>query len=304
VRTGAFAAAKVNLFLHVGPPEPSGYHPVSSLAVFADVGDRLSVAPAETFEFVVEGPFAPALKGEDDNLVLRAIRDLESAIGEAFGPMRLILQKNLPVAAGLGGGTSDAAAALRLLDIALGLVLPDELLAAVASELGADGALCFAGAPAIAEGRGERLSPAPQLPELHAVLVNPGRPSPTKTVYAAYDAAGLARPVERPDLPEAFESAAELAAFLALTRNDLERPAVLNEPAIGEVLARLHAAPETLLARMSGSGATCFALTEGEFDAASLAESLAREHVSWWVTPCRLGGPWDACEVDAGAAVF
>jgi 4-diphosphocytidyl-2-C-methyl-D-erythritol kinase len=293
VISSAFAPAKINLFLHVGPIEPSGYHPIASLAVFADVGDKVSVAPAEHFELVVDGPFAPALAGHDRNLVLDAIKSLEAETGLPLGPVRVLLEKALPVAAGVGGGTADGAATLRLFNSAFDLGLSTEALERLAADLGSDGPLCLHSWPAIAEGRGERLSPASDLPELHAVLVNPGRPCPTGAVYAAFDQTGLTRPVERPQLPDAIESAGELAAILALTRNDLERPAVLMEPAVGEVLARLHAAPQSLIARMSGSGATCFALVEGEMEALSLSEDVARDHPAWWVKPCRLGGPWE-----------
>lgn len=291
----AFAPAKINLFLHVGPLDPSGYHPIASLAVFADVGDRLSVSPAETFEFVVDGPFAPALAATGGNLVLAAIRGLEAETELPLGPVRVLLEKVLPVAAGVGGGTADAGATLRLFNAAFDLGLAPDALERIAAGVGSDGPLCLWSAPAVAEGRGERLSPAPDLPELHAVLVNPSAACATGAVYAAFDAAGSARPVDLPPLPEAFESAAELAAFLALTRNDLERPAVLVQPAAGEVLSRLHAAPQALIARMSGSGATCFALVEGELEAESLSADIARENPAWWVKPCRLGGPWPGC---------
>ncbi len=291
----AFAPAKVNLFLHVGALDPSGYHPVVSLAAFADVGDKVSLAPSESFEFVVEGPFAPILRDEADNLVVRALRELQRVTGLTFSPMRLMLHKTLPVAGGVGGGSSDAGAVLRLLRAAFELDVADEVLAQVAATMGADGPLCLFGVPSIAQGRGDELSPAPGLPELHAVLVNPLRPCPTGRVYAAFDAAASAHPPELPRLPEAFESAAELAAILAMTRNDLERPAILLEPAIGQVLARLHGDPQVLLARMSGSGATCFALTTGEMEAASLAAAISAERGDWWVAPCRLGGPWPDC---------
>jgi 4-diphosphocytidyl-2-C-methyl-D-erythritol kinase len=288
----AFAPAKINLYLHVGPAEASGYHPISSLAVFADVGDRLDLAPAEAFEFLIDGPGAAGLAADDDNLVLKAMRALERAAGARFGPLRLLLHKTLPVAAGLGGGSADAGAALKLLRAVFDLALSDDDLAAIAEGLGADGPLCLHARPAIAEGRGERLSPAPELPELHAVLVNPGVACPTAAVYQAYDAAGAPGSSDRPSLPQAFESTEELAAVLAQARNDLEPPAIALQPMIGEVLARLRDAPQTLFARMSGSGATCFALVAGEMEARSLAESLSVERPGWWVRPCRLGGPW------------
>jgi 4-diphosphocytidyl-2-C-methyl-D-erythritol kinase len=295
VNAHAFAPAKVNLYLHVGHAEASGYHPISSLIVFADVGDRLSASAAEAPEFLVEGPFADALADADpaQNLVVRAVAALEQAIGTSFPPLRLVLTKALPIAAGLGGGSADAGAALRLLTRLFDLPLDEDALAAIAAGIGADGPMCLLSAPCLAEGWGERLSPAPGLPALHAVLVNPGVASPTPEVYRAYDLSGPAAGAQRPALPDGFESAEDLAAILAAsTRNDLEAPAVALQPVIGEALDRLRDAPETLLARMSGSGATCFALCAGDIEAAGLAAVLGEQQPRWWVRACRLGGPW------------
>ncbi len=280
----AFAPAKVNLFLHVGRPGDDGYHPVASLMAFADVGDVVAIQPAEAPGFEATGPFAAGLEGE--NLVVRAASALLARFPGPKPPFRLILDKRLPVAAGLGGGSSDAGAALRLLRDALGLPAPDALLEEIAAELGADGAACLWGRTVIAEGRGERLSPAPALPPLDAVLVNPGVGSPTGAVYGAYDQSGGA---DLPPLPDRFESAEEAAAWLAYRRNDLQAPAVAREPLIGEVLETLAAEPETLLARMSGSGATCFALCSGDIEAEGLAERLQAMRPEWWVRRCRLG---------------
>jgi 4-diphosphocytidyl-2-C-methyl-D-erythritol kinase len=292
VISSALAPAKVNLFLHVGPLAADGYHPLSSLVVFADAGDHVSVSLAETPEFLVEGPFAVALAGEADNLVLQAVRGLERAADVAMPPLRILLRKELPVAAGLGGGSSDAGAALKTVDDLLGLGLAEEMLEAIAAGLGADGPMCLKATPALAEDRGDRLSPAPGLPPVHAVLVNPGVPSPTGAVYRAYDDAGAPGGADRPTLPDRFETVEDLAAFLAGCRNDLEAPAVALAPEIGTVLDVLKAEPETLFARMSGSGATCFALCEGELEARSLTARLERERPGWWIRPCRLGGPW------------
>jgi 4-diphosphocytidyl-2-C-methyl-D-erythritol kinase len=291
VRSSALAPAKVNLFLHVGPPGADGYHPLSSLVAFADVGDRVSVSAAERSEFLVEGPFAPALAGEADNLVLRALRALERAAELVFPPLRVVLFKDLPVAAGLGGGSSDAGAALTLARDLLELQVTDETLDDLAAGIGADGPMCLHARPALAEGRGDRLLPAPGLPEVHAVLVNPRVPSPTGPVYRAYDA-DVRGGAERPFMPDAFESVEELAAFLATCRNDLQPAAVTLAPEIGTVLEVLRREPETLLARMSGSGATCFALCAGEIEARGLAARLMDERPQWWVRACRLGGPW------------
>lgn len=287
-----FAPAKVNLFLHVGPPQGDGYHPLCSWMVFADIGDTVAIQPAEQPEFVVDGPFAAGLIMEPRNLVQRAAEALLSRIPGPKPPFRLILDKRLPVAAGLGGGSADAGATLRLLRDALELRVGDAALEAVAAELGADGAACLWGRPVIAESVGEALSPAPRAPVLDAVLVNPRRASPTAAVYKAFDAAGAMGEADRPPLPEVIESVEEAAAYLSVLRNDLEPAAVRLEPAIAEVLETLREEPETLLARMSGSGATCFALTASDIEAEGLADRLQAMRPGWWVRRCRLGGPW------------
>jgi len=290
MRLSAFAPAKVNLFLHVGGPDDEGYHPISSLMVFADVGDEVALQASEALAFETTGPFGSEIPAGDDNLVMRAVAAFRGRIAMPLPPFRLLLDKRLPNAAGLGGGSSDAGAALRLLRDALAPALADADLETVAGSLGADGAVCLWGRPALAEGRGERLSAAPELPPLHAVLVNPLVPSPTGAVYRAYDSAVAAEGEARPWMPEAFESAEEVAAWLAMaTRNDLEAPAVRLEPLIGQVLETLRDEPEVLLARMSGSGATCFALCAGDFEAEGLAERLQTLRPDWWVRRCILG---------------
>ena len=288
----AFAPAKVNLFLHVGPPGADGYHPLCSLMVFADVGDQLAVHDADALTLKVRGPFADGAPASGDNLVLRAARALLARSAGPTPPVGLVLDKHLPVAAGLGGGSSDAGATLRLLREALGMDLDDEALEALAGELGADGAACLWGRPVLAEGRGERLSAAPQLPVLDAVLVNPRTPVSTPAVYRKFDEAGRFGDVEPPPMPAVFESAAELAGWLARQRNDLEAPAIAVEPQVGAALETLAAERETLLARVSGSGGTCFALCASDIEAEGLAERLEAIAPHWWVRRCRLGGPW------------
>jgi 4-diphosphocytidyl-2-C-methyl-D-erythritol kinase len=283
----AFAAAKVNLYLHVAAPAPDGYHPIASLMAFADVGDRVAAEPAEGLTLAIDGPFGEGLSAGPDNLVLRAARALLERAGRPGAGARLTLTKALPIAAGLGGGSSDAGAALRLINGLHGLGLGEAELEDVAAGIGADGAACLRARRLVAEGRGERLSPAPPMPALPAVLVNPGVPSPTGAVYRAYDASGapgdLARP-PAPPMPD-VQSAAE---WLAQCRNDLEPPAVALEPRIGEALEALRQAPESLLTRMSGSGATCFALCESTEAAGALAERLQEERPGWWVKAVRL----------------
>ncbi len=283
------APAKINLFLHVSAPAPDGYHPLCSLMVFADLGDRVGVTKAPGFR--LGGPYGPALEGEGDNLVLRAARALAGRLGGREIP-GLSLDKRLPVAAGLGGGSSDAGAVLRLLREAWAPDLSDDDLEAVAAGLGADGAACLWGRPVLAEGRGERLSPSPGLPVIDAVLVNPGGAVSTPAVYRGLDAGGVFSDVTPPLMPEAFESVEELAGWLRQTRNDLEPPALALAPAVADVLETLSGEPETLFARMSGSGATCFALCAGDYEAETLAERIEAMRPDWWVERCRLGGPW------------
>ena len=284
----AFAPAKVNLYLHVGATGVDGFHPISSWIVFADIGDTVSIGAAEDFEFGVDGPFAHDVPHDPDNLVLRARDAFLNAARIDAAPFRMLLTKRLPTASGIGGGSADAAAALRLLEAEFETPMPPF----VPLSLGSDVPACFRGGPLIAEGRGEVLHPAPLTSLLDAVLVNPGVASPTGRVFSAYDDAGAPGGAEAPDLPPVIGSAEEVAAILSLFRNDLEAPAIALAPIIGEVLELLRDQPETLLARMSGSGATVFALCAGATEAESLAVKLRLWRPDWWVAHCRLGGPW------------
>ena len=289
MRLSAFAPAKVNLFLHVGGPDAEGYHPISSLMVFADVGDTVMIQPSDAPEFEASGPFGAGVPHGADNLVLRAAQTFHARLGGPVPPYRLILDKRLPIAAGLGGGSSDAGAVFKLLRDALAPQLTDDDLEPLAASLGADGAACLQARALMAEGRGEILSSAPALPSLHAVLVNPGVPSPTGAVYRAYDAAVHPDGAQRPFMPATLETAEEAAGWLAVaTRNDLEAPAVALQPLIGEVLDVLREGPESLMVRMSGSGATCFALCAGDIEAETLAERIEAIRPDWWVRRCRL----------------
>jgi 4-diphosphocytidyl-2-C-methyl-D-erythritol kinase len=282
------APAKVNLYLHVAPIQADGYHPLASLMVFADIGDEVRGCVADTLSFSVEGPFGASLDAGEDNLVLRAARALLAACG-CRGGARLVLDKRLPLAAGLGGGSADAGAVLRLLRVLLRLDIDDAALQALAEGLGADGAACLWGRAVTAQGRGERLSPPPPLPPLPAVLVNPGVPSPTGAVYRTYDAMGAPGRADLPQAPDFIADVGAAATWLGGLRNDLQAPALKLEPRIAEALDALANAPEALLARMSGSGATCFALCPSDGAAQALADRLARDHAGWWVRACRLG---------------
>ena len=283
----AFAAAKVNLYLHVAPPTPDGYHPIASLMAFADVGDTIAGDPAPELSLQIGGPFGEGLSAGPDNLVLRAAAALLARAGRPGAGARLVLTKALPIAAGLGGGSSDAGAALRLLNAMHGLGFDDLALEGVAAEIGADGAACLRARLLVAEGRGEKLSPAPAMPPLPAVLVNPGALSPTGPVYRAYDASGAPGAADRPE-PPPLRTVRAAAEWLARCRNDLEAPALGLEPRIGEALDALKAEPEALLTRMSGSGATCFALTNTRADAEAVAARIAAAQPGWWVKACTL----------------
>jgi 4-diphosphocytidyl-2-C-methyl-D-erythritol kinase len=255
---------------------------------FADVGDELAASPADSMELVLTGPFGGDLAHEADNLVARARDALLDTVPRPPAPFRLTLAKGLPIAAGLGGGSADAAAALRLVRRAFVPEISDKLVGAIARALGADVYACLLGQPTMASGRGEALSPAPGLPDLHIVLANPRVPSPTGDVYRAYDLAPAT--ADAPHGPHSIASAIEAVAYLSARRNDLEAPAVRLRPQIGEVLSALAAQPETLLARMSGSGATCFAVCVDFAAATALAARLSRHEPNWWVRRTVLKG--------------
>jgi len=264
------ARAKVNLYLHVVGRRQDGYHLLDSLAVFPAVGDVLHGAPDDALSLQVFGPFAPALAEEADNLVLRAARLLAKARGVRAGA-RLVLEKNLPVASGIGGGSADAAAALRLLARLWQVDIPDGL----ASALGADVPVCLKSRPARMTGVGDVLAEAPALPTFGMVLANPGIAVPTPAVFAARAASGAGYSAPA-DVPPSWPSAQAMAKDLGRASNDLQTAAAAICPAVGETLAALAAMPGNRLARMSGSGATCFALFDNSKAAADAAATLAR----------------------------
>lgn len=284
---GGLAPAKVNLFLHVGPVDAEGYHPLVSLVAFADVGDVVTVQRAAQSSLTVTGLFGAVLAGEGDNLISRALRALADIVGADMPPLAVTLEKRLPVAAGLGGGSSDVGAALKAARDLLALDLTDAALAEVAATTGADGAMCLHARTAWAEGRGEVLSFEPRLPSLAALLVNPGAPSPTGAVYHAYDLGPTAH-ADRPAPPMDW-SAASVIDWLADQRNDLQAPAVALQPAIAEALRAVAALPEVRLTRMSGSGATVFGLFDSLAQAKAAGEALAQAQPGWWVAPVILG---------------
>ncbi len=274
------AAAKVNLYLHVVARRTDGYHDLDSLIVFAGVADRITVSAAAQFSLAVAGPFAAAVPAGDDNLVLRAARSLAAAAGVAAGAA-ITLTKELPVAAGIGGGSADAAAVLRALTDLWRVSLPPAMLADLALTLGADVPMCLAGRPAFVGGIGERLEPPPPLPPAWLVLANPRVALSTPAVFRE-----RREPFSDPGrFAGAPADAAALAALLDSRHNDLTAAAMRLAPVVGACLEALSALPGCRLARMSGSGPTCFGLFATEAEARPAATALAAAEPGWWVVP-------------------
>lgn len=278
----ADAPAKLNLFLHVTGRRADGYHLLDSLVAFADIGDRISAKQADSLSLSITGRFSGALTGEADNLVLRAARLLAEEAGRTPAAA-LTLEKNLPVAAGIGGGSADAAATLRALVRLWDLEIPPDRLMALGLRLGADVPACLLGQPCRLSGIGETLSPLPSLPALPVLLVNPGVPLSTPAVFRARDGGfGAAAPAILPAEPVA------LLDFLRAQRNDLTEAALSLVPQIGTALDRLESLPGCLLARLSGSGPTCFALMHDTESAETGAAALQTAQPGWWVRATRL----------------
>ena len=272
------ARAKINLFLHVGARRDDGFHPLQSLAVCPMAGDGLEAEEADELSLILEGPYAAALSG-DDNLVLQAARALALHAGH-MPAAKLTLTKNLPVASGIGGGSADAAAALRALASLWRLDLDQHVLCEIAAGLGSDVPVCVQSQSSFMEGRGEILTPVPILPCLPLLLANPGVAVSTKDVFARLD---QRRGVDM-NLPRGrFSDLADLLRFLETTGNDLEAPAIALQPVIGDVLKALKALPGALFARMSGSGATCYALMADDDGCQRAAATLKARHPDWWV---------------------
>ncbi len=285
--TVELAPAKLNLDLLVIGRTETGYHELDSLVVFASVADRLTFTPAEALSLRLEGPFAADLEtAAADNLVLCAARRLAEAAGRE-PRVEITLEKNLPVASGIGGGSADAAATLRGLARVLGLDWPVHALIELGPALGADVPVCVYARPARLRGSGERLDPIRGLPDLPLVLVNPGVPVATSAVFKALELPTMA--FRRPVLP-AHPSLGRFAVWLAESRNELEPAALGLAPVIGRVLDRLRALDDCLLARMSGSGATCFGLFPDAGKAAAAAARISAAEPGWWCTACTAPG--------------
>lgn len=285
--------AKINLALHVGGVRADGYHPVDTLCVYAEAGDVLTVGePAETFSLTISGAESEGLQAGPGNLILRAA---EAFAGEAaVSPLHFHLEKNVPVASGIGGGTSNGAAALILLNQRAEVPLSTARLMKLSEGLGADGPACLmpylARVDSVrAQGIGFNVSEGPVLPPLHVVLVNPREAVPTGGVFRAFDESPVPEPF---DLPETFflRSTGRLAEYLKRTRNDLAPPARAFSPAIAELEGRLAARPGCLFSRMSGSGATVFGVFTSA-EAARRSANVLQADGNWAVdAPLHRGG--------------
>jgi 4-diphosphocytidyl-2-C-methyl-D-erythritol kinase len=282
------APAKINLTLRVLGRRDDGYHDLESLVVFAGEADELALVPGEPLALMVDGPTAEASGDIADNLVLRVTRALAERVPD-LRTGRFRLTKRLPVAAGIGGGSSDAAAALRLLARLNGLALDDARLRDAAAPTGADVPVCVDPRCRLMRGIGDVLTAPLRLATLHAVMINPGVPVPTRDVFGKI---GLARGERRgtatPD-PGDLGSLDAVLAFMASAANDLEPPALALQPVIGEVLAALRDRPGCRIARMSGSGATCFGLFAAAHQAEAAAAAIAAAQPRWWVRATTFG---------------
>lgn len=270
------APAKLNLYLHVTGRRANGYHELDSLVAFLDLGDAVEVEATPELILTLTGPMAAGVPPSEDNLVLRAARALAQAYGVSSGA-RIALEKRLPRAAGLGGGSADAAATLLALAELWHLPVEAARLAEIGLTIGADLPVCLRGRPSRMQGIGEQLAPAPALPPCGVVLLNPGMPLATREVFAARR--GGFCPEAR--MPAAFRDVADLIGFLAGCRNDLEPSALALAPQVGAALERLRGLPGVRLVRMAGSGATCFGLFD---DAAAAAGALGGLPLpsGWW----------------------
>jgi 4-diphosphocytidyl-2-C-methyl-D-erythritol kinase len=279
------APAKLNLYLHVTGKRADGYHLLDSLVTFTDIYDTLTLAPAPELRFTADGPFAGGFGDEDPatNLVVRAARGLGEALGREVA-VAFHLTKNLPVASGIGGGSADAAAALRGLARLWQVDPLSPTVLGIAAGLGADIPACVAGRACYMGGIGTELAPAPDLPQAGLLLVNPGVGLSTPSVYRARQ--GGFTPAARFDAPPA--DAAALATLLGERGNDLTDPAVSLLPTIGEVLAAIGGLPDCKLGRMSGSGATCFGIFADIAAAKRAREALEQAYPGWWIAPGRL----------------
>lgn len=277
------APAKLNLFLRVTGKRADGYHLLDSLVVFTEFGDSVTARAAEGLSLELTGPFAANLTAEPDNLVLRAARALQQASGTTKGA-HLVLDKHLPVASGIGGGSSDAAAALRALVKLWGLSIDRAELAKIGLTLGADIAVCVHAEARRMSGIGEILEPVAGLQPASLLLVNPGIGLPTAPVFKARSGPFSERYASLPPVLDA----ATLGRIVYEAGNDLTAPAISLCPAVAEVVRAIGAEPGCLASAMSGSGATCFGIFTGDDAAAAAEQALKQRQPGWWIVATRI----------------
>lgn len=286
-----FAPAKINLFLHVTGKRKDGYHKLDSLVAFADVGDAVEIEPAESFSFIITGLFASAFHTQsgyldDKNLVVRAARNLSQIADKALH-VKIRLVKNLPLSSGLGGGSSDAAATIWGLQRFWGLQTNHDYVEPLLLKLGADVPVCYRCQPSVMRGIGERITPAPDMPEIPILIVNSGHSCSTADVFAHHNHIFT----DLTSLPKRFCTVFDLVDFLSITKNDLYEPALTLIPEIGNVIHALEAQADCLIARMSGSGASCFGLFEHQDQANRAAKALKDDNPDWHVFSATLNSP-------------
>jgi 4-diphosphocytidyl-2-C-methyl-D-erythritol kinase len=279
-----YAPAKLNLFLHVGERRPNGFHELESLIAFAEEADVLTLENADNTSLTASGPFAMSLPLDQDNSIIRAARALDTQHGA-----KIDLEKHLPVAAGIGGGSADAGAALRGLDALWELGRSQEELLSIASRIGSDVPACTLSQTLWMSGRGEEVEVLSPLPPFEIVMVNPNIALSTAAVFSRLNVRTGVGAIAPPLSP--IETVWDLVAYLADSGNDLEAPACELAPIIDDVLEALAHEPGCVLAQMSGSGATCFGIFQEGPWAAGGADRIARDHPEWWVRLSRIAAP-------------
>jgi len=276
-----FAPAKINLYLHITDRLDNGYHTLDTLIAFADIGDLLKIENAKSFCYQVDGPFSKGLANNSKNLVSHAAHAIAKASGNELN-VRITLTKNLPVAAGIGGGSADAAATIRGLMKWWNIAQDEPYLPELTLSLGADTPICFSSKPARVHGIGEKTDRAPTFPELSVILINPMRACHTPAIFNAYDEN---KKNHKPllDIPEHLSNPDHFISFLDKQNNDLQDIAAKKIPEIIHIIETLKNHPDCALARMSGSGATCFGLFKNKTQAQKAFKEIKHDHPQWWV---------------------
>lgn len=274
------APAKINLYLHITGKRSNGYHLLDSLCVFTDIADRITLKSADDLSLTITGPFAHTIAHENPctNLAWRAAQGLSEASGRHPG-VAITLEKNIPPGAGLGGGSSDAAATVKGLEQLWNTRLTDDAREHLLQSLGSDVSACYEAVPLVMRGVGDIILPAPGLPDLPLVVVYPDKPSSTPAAYKNYTGPFSAEVA----LPSSFKDVREAAAFIGRQKNDLRAPAIMNVPEIESALDSLSAQDGILLPQMSGSGSACFGIFETAAHAERAATAISSSYPRWWV---------------------